>query len=207
MGMLHSYHVTILTNQGRINLKSDPKTVNSDQRSLSSFKAKVGFILSQLDFPVTLFAATARDQYRKPRTRMWDELLEEFDLGKHDGPDLMSCFFVGDAGGRPARSDAKADHSCSDRSDATYALRISSRVKIHRNFATNVGIEFKTPEEYFLQKAPHPFVRDFEPSHYLGSVANTISTNASRLQKSMHVTLTGILIQLSANFDRQKECS
>lgn len=43
-----------------------------------------------------------------------------------------------------------------------------------RNFATNVGIEFKTPEEYFLNDAPQPFVRDFEPSDYL-STASIIS--------------------------------
>ena len=126
---IHSYHITVLTNQGSISLKNDPKTVKSDQRSLASFKAKVGFVLGQLDFPVTLLAATARDQYRKPRTRMWHELLEEFDLDERNGPDLSACFFVGDAGGRPARSDAKADHSCSDRSETRYASCISWRVE------------------------------------------------------------------------------
>lgn len=72
-------------------------------------------VLAQLDFPVHLFAATARDEYRKPRTRMWHELLEEIDLDAHGGPDLPACFFVGDAGGRPPRKDAKADHASSDR--------------------------------------------------------------------------------------------
>lgn len=46
---------------------------------------------------------------------MWHELLEEIDLDVHGGPDLPACFFVGDAGGRPARKDAKADHASSDR--------------------------------------------------------------------------------------------
>lgn len=45
-----------------------------------------------------------------------------------------------------------------------------------RNFATNVGIDFKTPEEYFLHEAPQPFVQDFEPSDYL-STTSTTSTN------------------------------
>ena len=48
---------------------------------------------------------------------MWDELLEEIDLDVHGGPDLPACFFVGDAGGRPARSGTKADHASSDRSN------------------------------------------------------------------------------------------
>lgn len=60
---------------------------------------------------------------------MWHELLEEFDLDEHNGPDLAACFFVGDAGGRPARSDAKADHSCSDRSETRYASCISRRAE------------------------------------------------------------------------------
>ena len=62
-----------------------------------------------------LLAATARDLYRKPRTGMWKEMLEDLDLDEGDGPDLESSFFVGDAGGRAARTNAKADHSCSDR--------------------------------------------------------------------------------------------
>jgi bifunctional polynucleotide phosphatase/kinase len=36
-----------------------------------------------------------------------------------------------------------------------------------RNFAENVGIQFHTPEEYFLHETPRPFTRTFEPSEYL----------------------------------------
>lgn len=122
---LNSYQIAIFTNQGSISLRSDPKTVKSDQRNLIHFKAKVAFVLAQLDFPVNLYAATIRDQYRKPRTRMWHELLEDIDLDMHGGPDFPACFFVGDAGGRPARKDAKADHASSDR--LTYPRGFSAR--------------------------------------------------------------------------------
>ena len=81
---------------------------------------------------------------------MWRELLEELELDKGEGPDLEGSFFVGDAGGRAAKGNRKADHACSD-----------------RDFASNVGIEFKTPEEYFLGEAPTPFMRTFEPSGLL----------------------------------------
>lgn len=64
---------------------------------------------------MVLLAATARDLYRKPRTGMWKELLEDLDLDEGVGPALESCFFVGDAAGRPAATNAKADHACSDR--------------------------------------------------------------------------------------------
>lgn len=149
------YAIAILTNQGRLSLKNDSKTVKADQKSLATFKTKVDAILSHFDFPIILLAATARDQYRKPRLGMWNELLDELDLEVGDGPDLSASFFVGDAAGRPARDNAKADHSCSD-----------------RNFAENVGAGFQTPEEYFLHKAPEPYIRQFVPSDYLKSSLN-----------------------------------
>lgn len=46
---------------------------------------------------------------------MWKELLEDLDLDEDEGPDLKCSFFVGDAGGRSAMANAKADHACSDR--------------------------------------------------------------------------------------------
>jgi bifunctional polynucleotide phosphatase/kinase len=36
-----------------------------------------------------------------------------------------------------------------------------------RDFASNVGITFKTPEEYFLAELPEPFSRNFEPNLHL----------------------------------------
>ncbi|KAL8711647.1 MAG: hypothetical protein Q9220_004057 [cf. Caloplaca sp. 1 TL-2023] len=148
------YCIAILSNQGSLGLKDDSKSLKSDKKSLSNFKAKVTSVFNQLDVPIILLAASARDEYRKPRTGMWTELLEELDLDVDPGPDLKASFFVGDAGGRAARGGAKADHSCSD-----------------RNLAVNVGIDFKTPEEFFLNEPPNPFVRDFEPASYMSPSA------------------------------------
>ncbi|KAI4147421.1 MAG: hypothetical protein LQ341_001801 [Variospora aurantia] len=153
--------VSILSNQGSIGLKTDSKLIKSDQKSLANFKSKANAVFNQHDIPIVLLAATARDKYRKPRVGMWTELLEEFDLDSREGPDIGGSFFVGDAGGRAARSGAKADHSCSD-----------------RNFAANVGIDFKTPEEFFLHEPPHPFTRDFDPTIYLDP-ADSTSLDAS----------------------------
>ncbi|KAI4257989.1 MAG: hypothetical protein L6R42_005354 [Xanthoria sp. 1 TBL-2021] len=157
------YSISILSNQGSIGLKNDPKSIKGDPKSLSNFKSKVSAVFNQLDIPIILLAASARDRYRKPRTGMWNELLEELDLDDSEGADLGASFFVGDAGGRAARSGAKADHSCSD-----------------RNLAANVGIEFKTPEEFFLHEAVLPFTRDFEPRNYLNPSLTT-SLDASPL--------------------------
>ena len=97
-------------------------------------------------------------------------MLEELDLEAGNGPDLSVSFFVGDAGGRPARKNRKADHSCSD-----------------RNLANNIGIVFKTPEEYFLHKQPEPYIRQFEPSDYCKLISHD-GTTASKSTYAVHRT-------------------
>eukprot|EP00727_Mastigamoeba_balamuthi_P012218 m51a1_g7619 putative dna 3 phosphatase (427) ;mRNA; f:291908-293800 len=98
---------------------------------------KIEDTIAGLGAPVTALVATTDDVYRKPATEMWDYL----------------CLFVGDAAGRPERKDkaeneVKKDFSCSD-----------------RKFTRNIGIDFKTPEEFFLGEAPEPFAADdFDPS-------------------------------------------
>ena len=129
----------------------NPKTLSKER--VAAFKQKCNAILSEVGLPITLYAATGRDIFRKPRPGMWTEFCGDHDL-KED-VDLANSFFVGDAGGRmalpkvgPSKPTAK-DFSCSD-----------------RNFAHNVGIEFKTPEEFFLGQAPREFQRDIELSRY-----------------------------------------
>ena len=82
---------------------------------MADFKAKAGYVLGQLDLPMNLCVAAARDRFRKPRPGMWAELLEDLDLDEAGAVDVDASFFVGDAGGRPAEKGVKADHSCSDR--------------------------------------------------------------------------------------------
>ncbi|CAO2658788.1 Nn.00g065110.m01.CDS01 [Neocucurbitaria sp. VM-36] len=145
------YLIAIVSNQGGISLKPDPKTVKSDQKRLADFKGKVSAVLNQLDLPMSVYAATARDQYRKPRTGMWQELVDDYDLDSPDAVDLAKSFFVGDAGGRDAVvGGAGKDHSCVD-----------------RDFAANIGLPFHTPEEFFLHEAPRTFVRSFDPLSYI----------------------------------------
>ncbi|KAF2117829.1 polynucleotide kinase 3 phosphatase-domain-containing protein [Lophiotrema nucula] len=163
-GALRSLHeegylVAVVSNQGGISLEPDPKTVKSDQKRLADFKGKVSAVLKQLDLPISVYAATGRDLYRKPRSGMWQELLEDYDLDSAGAVDLENSFFVGDAGGREAvAGGASKDHSCVD-----------------RDFAANVGIPFRTPEEHFLHEHPRPFVREFDPAFHLvkGAVKST----------------------------------
>lgn len=115
---------------------------------MASFKQKCGVVLAQLDLPLVLYAATGKDIYRKPRTGMWKQMCDDWDLAEAD-VDLQNSIFVGDAGGRTAylegRKAVPKDFSCSD-----------------RNFAHNVGIAYHAPEEFFLGEKPRDFAREFD---------------------------------------------
>ncbi|XP_029301613.1 bifunctional polynucleotide phosphatase/kinase [Cottoperca gobio] len=98
------------------------------------FKSKVEDILGTLQLPVQVFVATGAGMYRKPAMGMWNHLCDE--ANDSVTVDKTNTFYVGDAAGRPenwAPGRKKKDFSCGD-----------------RLFALNIGLQFHTPEEYFL---------------------------------------------------------
>ena len=100
----------IISNQKQIKIQKDLKKGTSDSISLTNFKERVAAVLNDLDLeiPLSVYAATENDEYRKPRMGMWSEFVEDYDLDV-TGVDLARSFFVGDAAGRPG------DHSQVDR--------------------------------------------------------------------------------------------
>ncbi|KAM9801015.1 bifunctional polynucleotide phosphatase/kinase [Neosynchiropus ocellatus] len=112
------------------------------------FQAKVEDILAKLQLPVQVFVATGPGVFRKPVTGMWNHLCEQANGGVE--VDKTQSFYVGDAAGRPenwAPGKKKKDFSSSD-----------------RLFALNIGLQFHTPEEYFLGWKSAPYnLPTFDP--------------------------------------------
>ena len=82
---------------------------------MNDYKTKIAAIFNALDIPISLYAATEKDNYRKPRSRMWTEALEHFDLDGVDGVDMENSFYVGDAAGRKGDGQRSDDFASSDR--------------------------------------------------------------------------------------------
>lgn len=163
----HRFRVVIMSNQGGINLRPDPKSIKGNAKRLNIFKEKVAAVLGQLDIPMHVYAATGQDKHRKPRTGMWEQMRVDFNLQSPQSIDLKGSFFVGDAGGRSGVKGMQDDHACSDRCVARHSTGNSTSNVSNRNLAANVGIAFHTPEEFFLGEPTRDYKRTFDPKKYL----------------------------------------
>lgn len=127
------YLVVFFTNQGGVSI---------GKNTLDGLKEKFLNVAKEIGTEdLIVLAALEVDMFRKPATGMWEFLKSKFLSGVE--VDMKESFFVGDAAGRRdfmplGKKKTKNDHSCDD-----------------RKFALNVGISFKTPDEFFLGKAPH----------------------------------------------------
>lgn len=146
--------IVVVSNQAAVSLRADVKAPKDGMRSLNNIKGKITAAFTTLDLPVSMYAATGHDIYRKPRTGMWEQILKDYGLVNAVDVDHENSVFVGDAAGRSGDKSAgiKKDHACSD-----------------RDFAANASIGFQTPEEFFLNEDQKPFTRSFDPSTYLGT--------------------------------------
>ncbi|KAJ6155091.1 hypothetical protein N7470_005657 [Penicillium chermesinum] len=137
------YQVVVFSNQKMVKIQKDIKAGKADSKSYENFTNKMTTIMRILDIPMSVYAATTDPKVRKPQLGMWREFIDDYDLDV-SGIDLPNSFFVGDAAGRPG------DHSAVD-----------------RGFASNAGLAFKTPEEFFQGKAQQVPTDLFDPADYI----------------------------------------
>ena len=109
------YLVVILSNQSTISLKDNKKSLKKDMASLTNFKGQLSSVLKQLGLPISVYAATGQDKYRKPRVGMWEAVLEDYDLQADRAVDMVNSFYIGDAAGREKTDKRRKDHATSDR--------------------------------------------------------------------------------------------
>jgi bifunctional polynucleotide phosphatase/kinase len=116
------YKIVIFTNQAIIKSALGGKAA-------AQFKAKMDEILAEIGVPATVYAATLKDDNRKPGVGMWTHFTQNSNGEKE--VDMKSSYYVGDAAGR---SD---DFSGTD-----------------KEFAEAVGLPFKVPEDVFGESVP-----------------------------------------------------
>ena len=134
------YKLVFITNQSRI---------SSGKLTLAQFQLKLTNILTRLGVnPMVFVSASDSGYYRKPRPGIWEWL----EVCGNNNVEIArgESLYCGDAAGREANfaPGRKKDFSCSDRC-----------------FAANVGLEFFTPEEFFLGHKPtKQFSKPFRPT-------------------------------------------
>jgi len=143
----NGFRVVFITNQAGL---------EKGKLKLSDMKSKFEAIVSQLDIPVFILASSGETHFRKPATEMWQFLLKN--PNKNVSVDMKESYYVGDAAGRaknwaPGKS---KDFSCTD-----------------RMFAHNCGLNFLTPEEFFLNQKKVSFDwGSIDPSEVLKTFKN-----------------------------------
>ncbi|GAB4822297.1 hypothetical protein N2152v2_009343 [Parachlorella kessleri] len=119
------YQLVIVSNQGGVKGALNGAASQNVRGRVDGLLAEAR---KQGELHAQVFMATQSDNFRKPNTGMWDWFVEKCNAGVQ--PDKSECFYCGDMAGRDGDI---------DRTDR----------QAPREFAQNIGIAFKTPEEVF----------------------------------------------------------
>ena len=120
-----------LANQGfRIAIFTNQNGVQTGVQNLKEITNKIDKLQQILGVPLVALISTGTDEYRKPSVCAWEyveNVLGDCKSGR------KQCLFIGDMAGRAKTKLTKKDHTDTD-----------------LKFALNLGVQFHTPEEFFL---------------------------------------------------------
>jgi bifunctional polynucleotide phosphatase/kinase len=119
-------------NNYRIIIFSNQLGIEKNKITIYDLISKINNIITYINIPIDIFISIKNNNYRKPAIGMWEYMNKYLNnnikiILKND-----NSIYVGDAAGRIYNNNKK-DFSCSD-----------------RKFALNIGINFYTPEQIFL---------------------------------------------------------
>ncbi|BCS83069.1 putative bifunctional polynucleotide phosphatase/kinase [Cotonvirus japonicus] len=167
----NNYIIIIFTNQGGMSINK-----NFDKltwRKAADDLMKIMLSVSKSEYYFAIYAAKKYDIYRKPNLGMWklmkQDLIKEFNLNQIRIS--KKSFYCGDAAGRTQPSPLKKKiYPKSKKGDFS---------DTDRKFALNIGINFMTPEQFYLvtgSKDIQPYILSgLDPVKYIENISNKLN--------------------------------
>jgi bifunctional polynucleotide phosphatase/kinase len=140
----NGYQIVIFTNQIQLGGKG--------HLAYEEFRSLIMLIDKYLNIPFQAFIATKNGYFVKPVTGLWDVFLQLNNISKFD-IDHKKSLYIGSQAGRMINSHGKKDFSCID-----------------YYFSQNIGLCFRTPEQFFLESKDSKHMKlpvSFHPYYYL----------------------------------------
>ncbi|KAG0316539.1 hypothetical protein BGZ99_006843 [Dissophora globulifera] len=121
------YTIVVITNQNGL---------DGNKKKQDEMRLKFEKICGRLGIPMWILISMQKDHYRKPMTGLWHWLEDRFNADDVE-IDRAKSYYIGDAAGRHAdwKAGAVKDFNNTD-----------------RKFAASLDLEFRTPEDFFLNQ-------------------------------------------------------
>jgi bifunctional polynucleotide phosphatase/kinase len=129
--------------------------------TIDELKEKYKQIQESLNIQLVFLVSDKDDIFRKPRVGLWEFL-------KDKGIEMNLSYYVGDAAGRIKDNSYKKDHSDSD-----------------RKFAFNIGIDFYSPEVFFLSNMDKEKEREWQYQGYLLDYDNKQKLKYEKIKQTL----------------------